>query len=188
MALADALELAGTFGIPPARTPVLFAGGTAALLALTGAVEDDPALAATDLARLAPRAGDVLICVSASGRTPYTVAVADGARRSGATVIGLADVAGSPLLALADIAILLDTGPELVAGSTRMGAGTAAKIALNLISTLMGLRLGHVHDGYMVNVVADNAKLRDRAARIVAALAGTDPDRAAAALAAAGAR
>ncbi|MFO1106647.1 MAG: N-acetylmuramic acid 6-phosphate etherase [Amaricoccus sp.] len=186
MALADALELAGTFGIPPARTPVLFAGGTAALLALTGAVEDDPALAATDLARLAPRAGDVLICVSASGRTPYTVAVADGARRSGATVIGLADVAGSPLLALADIAILLDTGPELVAGSTRMGAGTAAKIALNLISTLMGLRLGHVHDGYMVNVVADNAKLRDRAARIVAALAGTDPDRAAAALAAAG--
>ena len=73
--------------------------------------------------------------------------------------------------------VLLDTGAELVAGSTRMGAATAQKIALNLISTMAGLQLGHVHDGYMVNVVADNAKLRDRAARIVAAVAGTaDPE------------
>ena len=78
--------------------------------------------------------------------------------------------------------MLLDTGPELVAGSTRLGAGTAQKIALNLISTLAGLKLGHVHDGYMVNVVADNAKLRDRAARIVAAISGADDGAARAAL------
>ena len=76
--------------------------------------------------------------------------------------------------------MLLDTGPELVAGSTRMGAATAQKIALNMLSTLVGLRLGHVHDGYMVNVVADNAKLRGRAARIVAAVAGAAEDAAAA--------
>ncbi len=93
---------------------------------------------------------------------------------------------GSPLLGLADVAVLLDTGPELVAGSTRMGAATAQKIALNLISTLMGLQLGHVHDGHMVNVVADNAKLRDRAARIVADVAGADAAAAGAALAATG--
>jgi N-acetylmuramic acid 6-phosphate etherase len=181
MALADALELAGTFGIPPARTPVLFAGGAAALATLTGAVEDEAGAAAADLDRAGLAAGDALIAVSASGSTPYTVAAAEAARARGVTVIGIANAEGSRLLALSDVPVLLDTGPELVAGSTRMGAATAQKIALNLISTLAGLRLGHVHDGYMVNVVADNAKLRDRAARIVAAVgrAGDDAARAA---------
>jgi N-acetylmuramic acid 6-phosphate etherase len=186
MALADALELAGTFGIPPGRTPMLFAGGAGALIRMTGAVEDATADAAAevDAAGLGP--GDAVICVSASGGTPYTVAVAEAAAARGATVIAVANVGGSRLLALADIAVLLDTGAELVAGSTRMGAATAQKIALNLISTLVGLMLGHVHDGYMVNVVADNAKLRGRASRIVADVAGTDAAAADAALAAAG--
>lgn len=183
MALADALELAGTFGIPADRTPVLFAGGAAALLALAGAVEDDAAAATRDLATACLTAGDVLVAVSASGSTPYTLAVADAARTAGITVIGIANAAGSPLLAAADHPVLLDTGPELVAGSTRMGAATAQKIALNLISTLTGVLLGHVHDGLMVNLVADNAKLRDRAARIVATIAGTDAATAADALA-----
>lgn len=174
MALSDALELAGTFGIPPDRTPVLFAGGTSALLHMTGAVEDDPSLAMTDLDQLAPGPGDVVICVSASGSTPYTLIVAQGAKDRGATVVGMANVADSPILRCADIAILLDTGPEVVSGSTRMGAGTAQKITLNMLSVLVGLRLGHVHDGYMVNLVADNAKLIDRAARIVAAVSGKD--------------
>ena len=98
-------------------------------------------------------------------------------------MIALAGGADSALLARADIAVLLDTGPEIVAGSTRMGAGTAAKIALNMISTLAALRLGHVHDGHMVNLVADNTKLRARAARIVADISGADPGEAAAALA-----
>lgn len=186
MALADCLELFGTFGIPPQRTPMLFAGGAGALLTMTGAVEDDPSLAAADLAGLDPQPGDVLLCLSASGSTPYTLAVAAGAKARGAVIVGLANAEGSALLSLADIPVLLDTGPEVVAGSTRMGAGTAQKIALNMLSVLVGLQLGHVHEGYMVNVIADNAKLVDRAARIVAALSGTDPARAAAALTLAG--
>jgi N-acetylmuramic acid 6-phosphate etherase len=183
MALSDCLELAGTFGIPPDRTPMLFAGGTAALLHMTGGAEDDPALAQADLAAVRPGPGDAVICVSASGGTPYTLEIARAARAAGARVISVANVAGSALLDRADVAILLDTGPEVVAGSTRMGAGTAQKIALNMLSVLVGLQLGHVHEGYMVNVVADNAKLLDRAARIVATLSGADRGAAEAALA-----
>ena len=175
MALADCLELLGTFGIAPDRTPMLFAGGAGALLQMTGGVEDDPALAAADLAQAGLRAGDVLICVSASGGTPYTLAVAEGAAKAGAKVIGIANVPGSALLGAADVPVLLDTGAEIVAGSTRLGAATAQKVALNLISVLIGVQLGHVHDGMMVNVIADNAKLRDRAARIVAQVAGVEP-------------
>jgi len=184
MALADALEIAGTFGIPADRTPVLFAGGAAALLAMTGLVEDDRDAAASAVAAAGLATGDAIVCVSASGSTPYTLAVAEAARARGATVIAVANTAGSPLLAAADVAILLDTGPEVVAGSTRMGAGTAQKAALNLLSTLTALRLGHVHDGYMVNLVADNAKLRERAAGIVAAISGAAEAPARAALAA----
>ena len=178
MALADALELGGTFGIPARQTPVLVAGGAATLIELANAAEDLTATAADEVASLGLGPDDAVICVSASGGTPYTVAVAEAARARGAGVVGIANVAGSRLLAIADVAVLLDTGPELVAGSTRMGAATAQKIALNLISTLMGLKLGHVHEGYMVNVVADNIKLRDRAARIVAAVSAA-PDAAA---------
>ena len=174
MALADCLELWGTFGIPVARTPMLFAGGAAALMQMTGAVEDDPAQAIPDLTRAAFGVGDVVICVSASGGTPYTIAVAQGAKAGGAQVIGISNVARSGLLELADFPVLLDTGPEIIAGSTRMAAASAQKVALNILSVLVGIRLGHVHDGYMVNVVADNAKLVDRAARIVAAVSGQD--------------
>jgi N-acetylmuramic acid 6-phosphate etherase len=186
MALADALELHGTFGIPAERTPVLFAGGAAALLAMTGAVEDVAEHGARDVRAAGLGAGDVMIAVSASGTTPYTLAAVEAARARGVKVVGIANVAGSRLLELADVPVLLDTGAELVAGSTRMGAGTAAKIALNMLSTLMGLQLGHVHDGFMVNVVADNAKLRARAARIVAAISGADAAASAAALEACG--
>jgi N-acetylmuramic acid 6-phosphate etherase len=174
MALADCLELMGTFGIPADRTPMLFAGGADALLQMTGGVEDNPALAAADFARADLGAGDVLIAVSASGATPYTLAVCEFAAKAGVKVVGIANVPGSALLQIADVPVLLDTGAEIVAGSTRLGAATAQKVALNLISVLLGVTLGHVHDGMMVNVVADNAKLRDRAARIVAQVAGVD--------------
>lgn len=174
MALADCLELLGTFGIPIDRTPMLFAGGADALLKMTGGVEDDPALAAADLARAGLRPGDVLIAVSASGSTPYTLAVCDRAARAGVQIIGIANVPDSALLRAADVPVLLDTGAEIVAGSTRLGAATAQKVALNLISVTLGVILGHVHDGMMVNVIADNAKLRDRAARIVARVAGVE--------------
>lgn len=186
MALADCLELAGTFGIPPRVTPMMFAGGTAALLHMTGGVEDDPKLAEADFAAAALKQGDVAICLSASGATPYTLVIAQAAKAAGVTVVGLANVPNSPLLTMADIPILLDTGPEVVNGSTRMAAATAQKVALNMMSVLVGVRLGHVHDGYMVNVVADNAKLIDRAARIVAALSGRDMDAARDALSHAG--
>lgn len=174
MALADCLEMLGTFGIPADRTPMLFAGGAAALLKMTGGVEDDPALAAADLARAALGSQDVLIAVSASGTTPYTLAVVAGARKIGATVIGIANVADSPLLQQSDVPVFLDTGAEIVAGSTRLGAATAQKVAMNLISVLVGVQLGHIHDGMMVNLIADNAKLKERAARIVARVAGVD--------------
>ena len=174
MAMADCLELWGTFGIPVDQTPMLFAGGRAALLQMTGAVEDDLASVSPDLARAGFAAGDVVICVSASGGTPYTVAVAEGAKKRGAKVIGLSCVAGSRLLALADFPILLETGPEVVAGSTRLGAATAQKVALNMLSVLVGISLGHIHDGYMVNVVADNSKLIERAVGIVSAVSGKD--------------
>lgn len=183
MALADCLELSGTFGIAPDRTPMLFAGGAAALLHMVGAVEDDPALARADFARSGLAAGDVVLCLAASGGTPYTLEVARLARAAGVTVAGLANAGDAALFALSDIAVLLDTGPEIVGGSTRLGAATAQKAALNLISVLVGVRLGHVHDGYMVNLVADNAKLTDRAARIVAALSGRDTEAARQALA-----
>lgn len=183
MALADCLELAGTFGLPPARTPMLFAGGTAALLHMTGSVEDDPALALADLDRAALGQGDMLLVLSASGSTPYALAVAGAARKRGVVVAGFANVAGARLFDHADIAVLIDTGPEVISGSTRMGAATAQKVALNLLSVLVGIRLGHVHDGYMVNLVADNAKLVDRAARIVAAVAQVPREAAEAALA-----
>ncbi len=182
MALSDALELAGTFGIPPSQTPVLFAGGAGTLLAMTGAVEDDENSAEADVERAGLGAGDLLVAVSASGTTPYVLAAVRAAQARGAKVMGVANVAGSPLLRLAELPVLLDTGPELVAGSTRMGAGTAQKAALNMFSTLVGIRLGHVHDGYMVNVVADNAKLRDRARRMVQAISGRDEDTSARAL------
>jgi N-acetylmuramic acid 6-phosphate etherase len=182
MALADCLELAGTFGIPREQTPMLFAGGAAALLAMTGGVEDDAAQAKIDVVKAGIGAGDVVLCLAASGSTPYTLSVATAARSAGARVIGLANTADAPLFDLSDISVLLETGPEVVAGSTRLGAATAQKAALNMISVLVGVRLGAVHDGQMVNLIADNIKLVDRAARIVARIAGTEEEAARVAL------
>lgn len=186
MALADAQEIPGTFGVPADRLPVLFAGGAEALLAMTGAVEDDTEAAVRDVEAARLGVGDAVVCVSASGSTPYTLAVAHAARARGAAVIGFANTRDGRLLAISGSPVLLDSGPEVVAGSTRMGAGTAQKIALNMFSTLIGLHLGHVHDGFMINVVADNAKLRQRAAAIVGAVSGCDAATAAAALDATG--
>lgn len=182
MALADALELPGTFGIAPERVVVLIAGGQAALSHLAGGPEDDPDEARHAIGKAELGAGDCLIAISASGSTPYAVAALAEARRRGMPTIAIANNAATPLVEGADIGIAVETPPEIIAGSTRMGAGTAQKIALNMLSTLAAIRLGHVHDGYMVNLRADNAKLRDRAARMVAAIAGCPPEVAAALL------
>ncbi|WP_167514546.1 N-acetylmuramic acid 6-phosphate etherase [Mesorhizobium intechi] len=179
MALADALELPGTFGIRRDRIAILIAGGDEAFKTLAGGPEDDTEEAAVAVAKAGIGAGDCLIALSASGTTPYAVRAIEEAASRGAATIGIANNRDSALLRQAEIAILLETPPEVIAGSTRMGAGTAQKIALNMLSTLTAVHLGHVHDGYMVNLTADNIKLRDRAARIVAAISGRDRDEAA---------
>jgi N-acetylmuramic acid 6-phosphate etherase len=179
MALADALELPGTFGIERERIAILIAGGDEAFRTLAGGPEDDTDEASAAVAGAGIGKGDCLIAISASGSTPYAIRALEDARRRGAATIAVANNKDAPLFQLADVAILLETPPELIAGSTRMGAGTAQKIALNMLSTLTAIHLGHVHDGYMVNLMADNMKLRDRAARIVAAITGRSMDEAA---------
>ncbi|PBB25443.1 MULTISPECIES: N-acetylmuramic acid 6-phosphate etherase [unclassified Mesorhizobium] len=179
MALADALELPGTFGIRRDRIAILIAGGDEALRTLAGGPEDDTEEAAAAVANAGIGVGDCLIALSASGATPYAVRAIEEAASQGAATIGIANNRDSALLRQAETAILLETPPEVIAGSTRMGAGTAQKIALNMLSTLTAVHLGHVHDGYMVNLLADNIKLRARAARIVAAISGRDRDEAA---------
>ncbi len=172
MALSDALELPGTFGIERDRIKILFAGGPPSLETFFGGPEDDEALGHRDAGGISDK--DCLIAVSASGSTPYVLGALQRASESGARTIAIANNEGSPLLQAAHVKITLPTPPELVAGSTRMGAGTAQKITLNMISTLMAVHLGHIVDGHMVNLVADNRKLRARAERIVMALAQCD--------------
>jgi N-acetylmuramic acid 6-phosphate etherase len=176
----DGAELPATFGMPPDRILYLIAGGREAIFETLADAEDD----AVDGARQAEacRAGDVVLAIAASGATPFTVAAARRARGKGAVVIAVVNNAASALAAAADLEILLASGPEIIAGSTRMGAGTAQKAALNLLSTLTHIRLGAVHDGLMVNVEAGNAKLRQRARRIVASIARVDEATAATAL------
>lgn len=174
MALADGLEIPGTFGIAREQIVILLSEGVETIAQFAAETEDDSRRGEDDIRRTAPAAKDCLIAVSASGATPYAVAALQAAKASGATTIAIANNPGAPLLQMADIAIRLDTPPEIVAGSTRLGAGTAQKIALNMISTQAGILLGHVHDVYMVNVRAENAKLRERARRMVSAIAGCD--------------
>ena len=186
MALADALELPGTYGLPRDRIKVLLAGGIAALTEMEGGPEDDTDAARDEIAAAGVGPGDCVIALSASGYTPYPMAAVEAARAAGASTIGISNNQGAPLFGKVDVAICLPTPPEVIAGSTRMGAGTAQKIALNMLSTMMAIHLGHVHDGFMVNLIADNMKLRGRARRIVMAVSQVDDDRAAAALEQAG--
>ncbi|TJW67138.1 MAG: N-acetylmuramic acid 6-phosphate etherase, partial [Mesorhizobium sp.] len=134
------------FGIKRDRIAILIAGGDDAFKTLSGGPEDDTDEASAAVAAAGIGEGDCLIAVSASGSTPYAVRAIEDARRRGAATIAIANNKDAPLLRLADIAILLETPPELIAGSTRMGAGTAQKIALNMLSTLAAIHLGHVHD------------------------------------------
>ncbi len=148
--------------------------------------EDDAAAAQAAVEAEAIAAGDVVIGIAASGTTAFTIAALHVARARGALTIALANNPGAPLLAAAEHPILLDTGSEVVAGSTRMKAGTAQKAALNLLSTAIMLRLGHVFRGLMVNMRVSNQKLERRACGMVAGIAGVDDETAAHALKAAG--
>ena len=184
IAVQDGSELPATFGMAEDRLAYLIAGGRAAMFETLAEAEDDEADGAAQ-AEICT-AADVLVAVAASGSTPFTVAAARRARARGAFVIAVVSNPGSKLSAAADLEILLDSGPEVIAGSTRMAAGTAQKAALNMLSSLVHIKLGAVHDGYMVNVEAANAKLKRRAAGIVSAISGVGTDQAEAALDAAG--
>ncbi len=172
MTMADACELAGTFGVNPSQIRLHMAGGIPQDAAMPGGTEDD-----VEEAREAARditAKDVVILISASGSTPYVLEIAALVRKVHAATICIANNKTAPPLDLADVAVCLPTPPEVLAGSTRLGASTAQKMALNTISTLVGVVLGHVHDGMMVNLRANNAKLRARAVGMVAMIAQVD--------------
>ncbi len=174
LALLDAVELHPTFGWPKERTLVFLAGGERAAFEAVEEAEDDEAAGRAAGSRLG--AQDVLVGVSASGRTPFVLGAVEAARERGALTLGIANNPGSPLLQAAEHPVLLDTGPEVIAGSTRLAAGTAQKVALNLFSTLVMTLLGGVYDNLMVGVVPTNEKLRRRAAGIVARIAGVDEE------------
>ena len=182
LAVLDGMEMTPTFGWPAERLLLLMAGGDQARLRPSGVPEDDAGAAETDLEahRIGP--ADVVIGVAASGSTPYTVALLKGAGMAGALTVAIANNPDTPLLQAAAHPIPIATGPEAIAGSTRLNAGTAQKAVLGMLSSLVMTRLGHVLDGLMVSLDADNKKLRGRAARIVAEIAGVDSQQAAAAL------
>jgi len=172
LATQDGMELHPTFGWPKENLIFMMAGGSAARLALEGASEDDGDAAVRELGEHDVDGRDVLIAVAASGSTPYTVAAVREARRRGALTVAIANAPEAPLLEAAECAICAESGMEVIAGSTRLAAGTAQKAVLGMLSSLVMTRMGHVVDGMMVSVVADNQKLRERAVRIVSRIAG----------------
>ncbi len=174
----DAAEMPPTFGTAPDLVCAHVAGGFDALLRAVEGAEDDRDAGAAAMSDHV-HAGDAVIGISASGGAPFVVGVVERARALGAYTVALVNAEESPLARAADIAIVLSTGPEALAGSTRLKAGTSQKIALNAISTAVMVRLGKVHDNLMVDLVAGNRKLRNRAARLVCAIAGVDETRAA---------
>lgn len=188
LAVLDGVELGPTYNWPEERTVYALAGGMAALLTSVEGAEDDESAGREAMASAGIGAKDVVIAVAASGATPYTLGAARAGAETGALTIGIANNAGSPLLEAVELPICIQTGPEIVAGSTRMKAGTAQKIALNLLSTAIMLRLGRIHDGLMVDMRVSNRKLQGRAAKIVQAISGVDEAAAAAALDQAGGR
>ena len=186
VAVQDGVELYPTYSWPRERILFLMAGGLAALTESAEGAEDDEAAARQAVAEGGINASDVVIGVAASGRTPYTVAAIVAARAAGALTIGLANNPDRPLAGAAEHGITVRTGAEVVAGSTRMKAGTAQKAVLNMLSTATMLRLGLVHRGLMVNMRVSNEKLLHRGREMVRDIAGVDMAVAADALDAAG--
>ena len=170
IAVQDGAELLPTFNWPAENVQFVIAGGMPALLQAAEGAEDDSADARAQIAALTPDQNDICIGVAASGITAFTIAAIEAAREAGAMTMGIANNPETPLLAAAEFPILLDTGAEALAGSTRLKAGTAQKICLNLISTQIMVMLGYVKDGLMSEMVPRNEKLRRRRAEIDALL------------------
>jgi N-acetylmuramic acid 6-phosphate etherase len=182
----DAAECGPTFGIPPEHVIALVAGGVGALATAQEAAEDDAGAGAGDVAAARVRPQDAVVALSASGRTPYTLAAAETARAAGALTVCVVCVPGSPLAQAVEHEIAVVVGPEVIAGSTRMKAGTAQKLVLNTLSTASMVRLGKTFGNLMVDVVATNAKLQERVRRAVAEATEAPPGAVDAALEAAG--
>jgi len=171
IAMLDASELPPTYGVPRDLVRVLIAGGERAYFEAVEGAEDDED-AAIEAVNREVTAEDAVVGIAASGTTPYTVAAVRRANMLGALTIAVTNVAGSPLAQHADIPIVLETGPEVIMGSTRMKSGTAQKLVLNQLSTGVMIRLGHVHSNLMIDMPATNEKLRSRAVRMVELAAG----------------
>lgn len=166
LGVLDAAECPPTFGIAPRRVVGVIAGGAAALRRSVEGAEDDPAGGARDLARLRLKPLDSVVGIAASGRTPYTVGALAYARKQGCLTVALTNAPGSRLAQAAEMAIELRTGPEVIAGSTRLKAGSAQKMALNLLSTGLMVRCGRTDGNLMAYLQPTNHKLRERARRI----------------------
>lgn len=174
LGLLDSVELNPTFSWPHDRSLALLAGGPSAIYQAVEGAEDDHARGSQDLADLRPGRDDVVVLLAASGATPYTLGALSAARAAGAFTIGIANNPGAPLAEGAEVGIILDTGPEVISGSTRLKAGTAQKIALNTFSSAVMVRLHKVYGNLMVDLRATNAKLVRRAVRLIALAAGVD--------------
>ncbi len=182
LGILDGVELNPTFSWPRTRAIGLLAGGEQAMFVAVEGAEDDRDQGARELQALGPGPNDVVLLIAASGSTPYVMGALDAAKSAVALTIGFANNPDSPLAALADIGITLDTGHEIVSGSTRMKAGTAQKIALNTFSTALMVRLNKVYGNLMVDLKATNAKLVQRAVNLTVIATGATPEAARATL------
>jgi N-acetylmuramic acid 6-phosphate etherase len=185
IAALDASECESTFSAPPGLVCALVAGGPNAAPPEQEAAEDDRAAGGDEVRALGVGESDAVVALSASGRTPYVLGAVDAANETGALTVGIVSVARSELARLVDHEIAVLVGPEFIAGSTRLKAGTAQKLVLNTLSTVSMIRLGKTLGNLMVDVVATNEKLRDRVARIVRTATGANPAQVDEALAAA---
>lgn len=174
LGVLDASECPPTYNVAPSRVVGVIAGGPRALYSATEASEDDPALGARDMRKLHVGPKDTVVGIAASGRTPYTIGAMQYAREQGAHTVAIACVPEPRMAEAADVTIAVVTGPEVVSGSTRMKAGTAQKLVLNMLSTTLMVRTGHVFSNLMINVHQSNEKLVARAERILSEATGLD--------------
>ncbi len=172
LCVLEASEIPPTFGLPPEKISAVIAGGVKAIYTSVEAAEDDSLNGVQEMEKLGLKEKDIVIGVAASGSTPFVLGSIVKARQLGVTTVGLSCNNGTSLSQLVDTAIEVVVGPEVVAGSTRMKAGTAQKMVLNMMTTTAMIRLGYVYDGYMVGVQSTNIKLRERSKGIVADITG----------------
>jgi len=174
LCVLEAAEIPPTYGLPSENFQAVIAGGHEAVFRSVEAAEDEAEDAEEDLARLGLGGADLVVGVSASGFTPYVLGAVEYARSLGAHTVGVTNNEDTPLSGLVDVAIEAVVGPEVVAGSTRMKAGTSQKMVLNMMTTVAMVKLGLVHDGYMVGVQASNRKLVDRSIGMLTEITGVD--------------